>query len=63
MPRWGNPAGRPFGEYPFGGTLEDPADFGGITIATRMQAGWFFGTDQWNDGEFFRARITSATFL
>src|SRR6266516_3935597 len=62
MPRWGNPGGRPWAHYPCGGTLDDERDFGGITPPTRLRAGYFFGTDEWAEGEFFRATITSATF-
>ena len=63
MPRWGNPIGEPWGEYPCGGTLEDESDFDGIKIPSRMRAGWFFGTDRWARGEFFRATVHRATFL
>jgi hypothetical protein len=63
IPRWGNPNGEPWGEYPCGGTVEGEADYGGIKIPTRIRAGWFFGTDRWGQGEFFRAAITNATFV
>ncbi len=60
----GQPPWSPLGRVPLGGgTLADEIDFGGIKISTRMRAGWFFGTDQWTEGEFFRARITNATFI
>jgi hypothetical protein len=63
MPRWGNPNREPWGEYPCGGILEGEADYGGIKIPTQMRAGWFFGTDRWGQGEFFRAAITNGTFF
>jgi hypothetical protein len=63
MPRWGNPHGQPWGEYPCGGILTDEADFGGIKLPTRMRAGWFFDTDHWAEGEFFRAHISKVAFL
>jgi hypothetical protein len=63
MPRWAKPKGFPWGEYPCGGTMDEEAEFGGITIPTRMQVGYFFGTDRWRKGEFFRATITRATYL
>jgi hypothetical protein len=62
MRRWGNPGGRPWAHYPCGGILADERDFGGITLPTRLRAGYFFGTDEWADGEFFRTTITDATF-
>jgi hypothetical protein len=63
MPRWGNPHGHPWGEYPCGGILAGEVDFGGIKLPTQMRAGWFFDTGHWAEGEFFRAQITKATFL
>ena len=63
MPRWGNPNGHAWGEYPCGGILTGEADFGGIKLPAQMRAGWFFDTDHWAEGEFFRAQITKATFL
>jgi hypothetical protein len=63
MPRWANPDKQPWSEYPCGGTLEDEVDFNGIKLPTTMRVGYFFGTDRWAQGEFFRATITNASFL
>jgi hypothetical protein len=63
MPRWGNPNREAWGEYPCGGIVEEEVDYGGIKIPTRLRAGWFFGTDRWGQGQFFRAAITNATFV
>jgi Family of unknown function (DUF6544) len=65
MPRWAQPAGHQWGEYPCGGTVQDEVDFDGITLGTKLSAGYFYGTDKWHSpaGEFFRAGITHATFL
>jgi hypothetical protein len=60
--RWGNPDRAPFGRYPFGVTVEAEGTFAGITIPARFRAGWWWGTDRQDDGEFFRAHITDATF-
>ena len=62
LQRWGNPAGSPFGLYPFGVTVEQEAVFGGVTIPSVVRAGWFWGTDRQDEGEFFRATITDAAF-
>ena len=62
MHRWGNPGGEPFGRYPFGVTIEAEETFGGVTIGSRLRAGWWWGTDRQDDGEFFRAEITAARF-
>lgn len=65
VPRWAQPAGYQWGEYPCGGTLDDEADFGGIKLPRQIRAGYFYGTDQWESasGEFFRAEITGARFV
>ncbi len=62
MERWGNPGGEPFGRYPFGVDIEAEETFAGVTIGSRLRAGWWWGTDRQAEGEFFRARITGAEF-
>ena len=62
LQRWGNPAGSPFGLYPFGVTVEAEAELGGVTIPSVIRAGWFWGTERQDEGEFFRATITAAAF-
>ncbi len=60
--RWGNPGGAPFGRYPFGVRVEAERTFGGITIPSQFRAGWWWGTDRQQEGEFFRAEVTGAVF-
>jgi len=60
--RWGSPDGTPFSRCPFGVAVEAESDFGGIIIPSQFRAGWWWGTDQQEAGEFFRARITRAQF-
>lgn len=62
LQRWGNPDGAPYGRHPFGVAVEEEATSGGITLPSVLRAGWWWGTDRAAEGEFFRARITSATF-
>ncbi len=62
MQRWGNPNGAPFGRYPFGVAIEAERSFSGVTIGSVLRAGWWWGADRQSEGEFFRARITGATF-
>ncbi len=62
LQRWGNPAGSPFGPYPFGVSVENEAVLGGVTMPSVIRAGWFWGTDRQDEGEFFRATISAATF-
>lgn len=35
------------------------ATFGGVSVPSAGRAGWFYGTDRWPEGEFFRYRITA----
>ena len=62
MQRWGKPTGEPFGRYPFGCTVEAERTEAGITLPGVFRAGWWWGTDRQNEGEFFRARLTAVTF-
>jgi len=57
--RWGDPDGTgAWGWHPFGGQVTGYATFDGVTIPAAGRVGWFFGTDRWPAGEFFRYRIT-----
>ena len=62
MLRWGNPNQHAWGSYPFGVNVHDHSVFGGVRIPSSFQAGWWWGTDRWSDGEFLRAQITDAQF-
>ena len=62
MQRWGNPNGEPFGRYPFGVAIDAEQTFSGVTIASRLRAGWWWGTNRQAEAEFFRADITGAAF-
>jgi hypothetical protein len=57
--RWGDPGGGgSFGWHRFGGEITGYASFGGLTIPSAGRFGWFYGSDRWDEGEFFRYRIT-----
>jgi hypothetical protein len=60
MLRWGNPDRSGYARYPFGGVVEAERTFAGVTIASSIRAGWWWGTDRQDEGEFFRAEITDA---
>ncbi len=62
MDRWGNPGGAPFGRHRFGVAVEAERTSAGVTTGSVLRAGWWWGTDRQAEGEFFRARITDATF-
>jgi hypothetical protein len=57
--RWGDPdSSGSFAWYLFGGELTGYRAFEGVTIPSGGRLGWFFGTDRWPSGEFFRSQIT-----
>jgi hypothetical protein len=57
--RWGDPDDTgTWGHHPFGFEVTGHATFDGLTIPSSGRAGWFYGTDRWHEGEFFRAEIT-----
>jgi hypothetical protein len=62
LQRWGNPGGQPYGRYPFGVMVQAERTFAGVTIPSSLTAGWWWGTDRQQEGEFFRAQITAASF-
>ncbi len=62
MQRWGNPGGKPFGRYPFGATFAGERTDGGVTLPATVRAGWWWGTDLQDEGEFFRMEITRVVF-
>jgi hypothetical protein len=57
--RWGDPDNSgTWAWHPFGGEITGYSTFDGVTIPSAGRVGWFFGTDRWADGEFFRYQIT-----
>jgi hypothetical protein len=61
--RWGNPdSDRQWRLQPFGMVVEEEAEFEGFRIPGRVRAGWWFGEDRFDKGEFFRAEIAKARF-
>jgi hypothetical protein len=56
--RWGDPDNSgTWGSHPFGFAVTRYATFGGLSIPSAGRAGWFYGTDGWGEGEFFRSEI------
>jgi len=64
MLRWGTPEG--IGTEPrqerFGCLVEAERTFGDYTIPSEVRVGWHFGTERWEEGEFFRGTIDEAEF-
>ena len=63
LPRWGSPDKGPFQEHLFGVECERETTFDGYTLPASIGAGWWFGSDRWSDGEFFRCEIDRAEFF
>ncbi|MFC2165425.1 DUF6920 family protein [Acidobacteriota bacterium] len=63
LKRWGNPEGKEYLYADFGGIVERECAFGGYTIPTQLNIGWYFGTERFESkGEFFRVQIDHAEF-
>jgi hypothetical protein len=57
--RWGDPDRNGiFSWHRFGGEFTGYRSFQGLTIPSEGRLGWFYGSDRWPAGEFFRYRIT-----
>lgn len=62
--RWGDPDDTgTWGWYPFGVKVTGYSTFDGASIPSAGRAGWFFGTERWGDGEFFRYEIIDLRFV
>jgi hypothetical protein len=60
-PRWGNQTKNGKWRYiPFGGKCHADQTFGGFTIPSQVNVGWWFGTDSYFD--FFKCTIKQAKF-
>jgi hypothetical protein len=58
MQRWGNPGDSKEWDYhTFGVNVEKEIKHKGVIIPGKGDAGWWFGTDKYDDGEFFRFEV------
>lgn len=63
LPRWGNPDKGPHREHVFGVLLDGERDVGGQRLPAGLRAGWWLGSDRWDEGEFFRCSIDAAELV
>jgi hypothetical protein len=56
--RWHNAKA---GYVPFGADVHEERTFAGLTVPSRLTAGWGHGTDRW--APFFKAKVTSLEFV
>jgi hypothetical protein len=63
LPRWGNPDKSAHAEHPFGVAFSGERTADGYTVPAELRAGWWFGTERWDEGEFFRATIDDIEFF
>lgn len=47
----------------FGGIMESESSVQGYTIPTKFRVGWHYGTDRWDEGEFYRAELQDICFI
>lgn len=61
LPRWYSTDKTAPSHYEtFGGTCGDERTFGGVTLPTTYELGWFFGSDRFeHEGAFFRCTLDS----
>ena len=58
--RWGDPGQTgTWGWHRFGGEFTDHRTFGDWTVPSAGRMGWHFGTERWDEGEFFRFGLTA----
>lgn len=62
--RWGQPPeAAKYGYFAFGGVVEELGTFDGFRIPTRIRAGWYAGTKEYETkGEFIRVVVDRAEF-
>lgn len=60
LPRWGNPDHAPHSEHLFGVEMSGERSVDGCLLPTALRAGWWYGSDRWAHGEFYRAEIDRA---
>jgi hypothetical protein len=64
LQRWGDPEGRrEWRMVPFGLEFSGWRTFDGVAIPHAGRAGWYYGTDRWPQGEFFRYQITHCALV
>lgn len=62
--RWGDPDNTgTWEQLPFGCEVSDYTTFGGVTVPSGGRAGWFYGTDRWTEGIFFRYQVTDLELI
>jgi hypothetical protein len=54
MRRWGPIARKTFAEQPFGATFDGELAAGGLRVPERVTAGYGYGTEAWEAGQFIR---------
>jgi hypothetical protein len=59
FPRWHHPDDSNWAAVPCGGEITAYRTFDGLSIPSAGTFGWFYGTDRWPEGEFFRYEITA----
>ena len=62
--RWGDDVGDgSWQKLKFGADFKGEVTADGYTIPTDFTAGWHYGTEQWEQGQFFKATLTDVEFI
>ena len=63
LPRWGNPDKGPYQDHIFGVAFDRERTADGYTVPATLRAGWWYGTERWAEGEFFRCEFDQTEFF
>ncbi|MCA8915580.1 MAG: hypothetical protein KDB90_09220 [Planctomycetes bacterium] len=62
--RWGDDTDdRSWAKLKFGADFTGEVSAEGYTIPSEFTAGWHHGTDEWEQGKFFRAKLTDVSWI
>lgn len=62
MNRWGDTGPEDWGDRPYGFEVLEEDSFQGVTIPTKLQGGWWYGTDRYAPDDASRFEIVEAQF-
>lgn len=58
MQRWSDAEGTPWRHVTFGANVDGSYHGAGMRVPAKVEAGWFYGTERWEEGRFFEGRVT-----
>lgn len=58
MQRWSDAEGEPWRMVSFGADARGEVEAEGLVVPEEVTAGWFYGSQRWDEGRFFGGRVT-----